>query len=241
MENILKVEELIALNEMMLGRGVPVQNDGIGYSKPDYGACSNYYNGMSDAQIADLAKRLVKYSKTQLNIDKAIMDETAKYYASLVSNVFTREDGVSIDIKENETMICFKYNEKFVWVVKGQSGRRYDAENKQWAVPNSAVIKTLNALRKVGADVENALALAEDSKAINKSNNSKKMVEVKTKLDEEYAMLKFDYNEDVVSAIKQIDKKDRKWNPDYKFWSIKINHYHEIKNRLSDVATFEIV
>src|SRR5690606_35483155 len=115
--------------------GMPTQDDGVGYNKADYGVCSNYFNGLSDAQIADLAKRLVKYSNTQLNMDKEVMKETAKYYESLVVDGY-REDGVSIDIGENGTIIIFKYNDAFIRVIKSQPKRQFDPESKQWIVPN---------------------------------------------------------------------------------------------------------
>ena len=94
--NVFTVEELLTMNETMLGRGMPVQEDGVGYNKADYGACVNYYHGLSNAQVADLAKRLVKYSETQLHIDKEMMKETAEYYASLVKDGEDRSNGVSI-------------------------------------------------------------------------------------------------------------------------------------------------
>jgi hypothetical protein len=240
MENktIVSVNDLLAFNEMMLGRGMPVTEDGVGYNKADYGACANYFYGLSDAQIADLAKRLVKYSNTQLNVDKQIMKDTAEYYASLV-NGERREDGVSIDITENGTTISFKYNEAFIDVVKAQPKRQFDPETKQWIVPNDRVIPTLNELSTIGADVRNALEYAMKSPLILEHQVEK--VDILTKFDGDFVLLKFNYNKDIVETIKQIDYKDRSWNAKFKFWSVKQEHLDTLKKVLGEIANFKTV
>jgi hypothetical protein len=240
MENktIVSVNDLLAFNEMMLGRGMPVQEDGIGYNKADYGACANYFYGLSDAQIADLAKRLVKYSNTQLHVDKQIMKDTAEYYASIVEGG-SREEGISLNITENGTMISFKYNEVFIDVIKKQPKRQFDGENKQWIVPNDRVIPVLNELWTVGADVKNALEYAMQSPLITEHQVEK--AEILTKFDGDFVLLKFEYNKDIVDSIKQIDYKDRKWNAQYKFWAIKKAHLDKLKEILSNVASFKVV
>lgn len=148
--------DLVQFNEMLLGRGEPNQQDGIGYNKADYGACAVYFDGLSDAQCADLAKRLVKYTKTQLNVDKEIMKNTAKYLEAR-AGLSDRSKGVSIDIRSDGTLVSFKYNETYIDVIKKQSKRQYDVELKKWIIPHDCIIQTLNELKNVGADVENAL------------------------------------------------------------------------------------
>jgi hypothetical protein len=241
MENktIVSVNDLLAFNEMMLGRGMPVQEDGVGYNKADYGACSNYFYGLSDSQIADLAKRLVKYSNTQLHVDKQIMKDTAEYYASLVKDGDNRENGVSLQITENGTLISFKYNPDFIEVIKNQPKRQYDADNKQWIVPNDRVIPVLNELWTVGADVQNAMEYAMNSPLIQEHQVSK--VDILTKFQDDYVFLKFNYNQDIVNEIKQIDKGDREWNPKFKFWAIKKEHLDKLKEVLGSIANFKIV
>lgn len=152
-------EELLQFNEFLLGRGKPVQQDGIGYNKADFGACKTYYNGLSDSQYADLAKRLVKYSKTQLKVDKQKMEETAKEL-SAIADVHKRSYGVSIASKDSGTLISFRYNNKFIEVIKSQPIRKYDKETQCWVVPNHKLIDALRALEKVGADVHNAITYA---------------------------------------------------------------------------------
>lgn len=238
MSNVFSVEELLMMNEMMLGRGMPVQHDGIGYNKADYGACANYWYGLSDAQVADLAKRLVKYSNTQLHIDREIMKDTANYYMMKVTGEFDRTDGVSVNVTENGTLISFRYNELFIEIIKQQPKRQYDAENKQWIVPNSNVVKVLEALGEVGADVRNALAYVENHPLIKDAENNNK-IDVLIKVNDNDVFMKFEYNKDIVDEIRKLDKSDRKWNAEYKYWAIKKDKVKDLMESIMDIANFK--
>lgn len=162
---IFSKDELVELNEKMLGRGVPVSIDGLGYNKADYGVCATYYNGLSYAQYYDLAIRLIKYCHTQLHISKEDMKATAEYYKELIEDS-DRKNGISVKIIDSEVMFSFKYNEKFINTIKKQpsSIRRYDAENKCWLVKIENSINTLEMLEKEGADVENSVQFIEKIK-----------------------------------------------------------------------------
>src|SRR5690606_19293202 len=238
-KQILTVEELLVLNEMMLGRGMPVQEDGVGYNKADYGACVNYYHGLSNAQVADLAKRLVKYSETQLHIDKEIMKETAEYYASLVKDGEDRSNGVSIAVMESETLISFKYNEDFIEVIRRQPKRRWDSESKQWVVPNDRVISVLEELRNVGADVDNAIDYALRHEWI--INTQPKKVDILTYFDDKVVLIKFDYNSEIIKEIKKLDRNHRKWNPEHKYWIIAKDKFEPLMKSLKHLANFKAI
>lgn len=151
-------QELLSFNEKMLGRGVPNQDDGIGYNKADYGACSTYYNGLSNAQYSDLAKRLVKYCNTQLGLDRDKMKKTAEEFGKL-SLGKDRSDGISLKIQDDKTIVSFRYNEKFINAVRSLpiQQRKYDSDNKAWLVKNESVMSALKSLSKVGADISGAL------------------------------------------------------------------------------------
>lgn len=159
-------EELLAFNEFLLGRGRPVQQDGIGYNKADFGACRTYYNGLSNSQFADLAKRLVKYSKTQLKVDKEKMEETARELSKIAS-IHNRSNGISIATKDSGVLISFRYNSKYIEVIKKEPIRKYDKETQCWIVPSHKLIDALEALGKAGADVANAIAYAKTNILIN--------------------------------------------------------------------------
>jgi hypothetical protein len=241
MTKLFTKEELLNLNETMLGRGMPVQEDGIGYNKADYGACATYFYGISDAQYADLAKRLVKYCKTQLGLDKEDMKATYEYFKQIADEKgYSREDGISLNITENGTLISFRYNETFIETIKNQPKRQWDAENKNWIVPNKEVIPTLNALWTVGADVDNAMQYAMNHDLIINTIFEPK-AEVLTKIQNGHALLKFDYNKDIVNAIKEIPFKDRQWNADFKFWAVKEDYLEDLKVKLHDIASFNLV
>lgn len=239
MENLFTKEDLINFNEMMLGRGMPVTEDGIGYNKADFGACATYFYGLSNAQYGDLAKRLVKYCNTQLKVDKEVMKETSRYYLDLAEGQ-DRSNGISLNITENGTLISFRYNELFIETIKAQPKRQWDSENKNWVVPNKDVVKVLLALEEVGADIKNAMEYALDHELMN-IKEEVKVAEVLTKLDGDYAFLKFDYNKDILAHIKKIDIKDRQWNADYKFWIINKSHLQNLQQKLSNIATFKMV
>jgi hypothetical protein len=242
MSNLFTKEELLQFNEMMLGRGMPVEHDGIGYNKADFGACATYYNGLSDAQLADLAKRLVKYSETQLNVDKQMMKYTAKDLAEK-ANGADRSDGVSIEVREDGVLFAFRYNETFIEIIKKQPKRRFDGDSKCWIVPLENAVACLNELWTVGADVNNALVHIMHSEIyqdfLQKSWDER--VEVLTKIDGEYALLKFDYNKDILEEIKSIDKKDRQWNADFKFWAVKKNYLEMLQEKLYEIAEFKLI
>lgn len=240
MDNLFTMDELLAFNETMLGRGMPVQYDGVGYNKGDFGACSTYFYGLSNAQLADLAKRLVKYCNTQLHVDKEKMKDTAKALGE-IANPSKRNNGISINITEKGTLISFRYNETFIETIKKQPKRQWDAENKNWVIPNSNVIHVLEELGKVGADVENAIAYASTHELIKKTTEKPTLTEILTKFDGDYAFLKFNYNKEIVEKIKAIEKGHRKWYPEGKFWEIYKTDFITLKENLADVAVFKVI
>lgn len=230
-------EELINFNELMLGRGMPVQEDGIGYSQADYGTCASYFYGLSDAQYADLSKRLVKYTKTQLNVSKEDMKETAKYFEELAGGK-DRSAGVSLNITEKGSLISFRFNEEFIRVIQKQPIRKYDHETKKWIVPNDKVLSVLHDLEKFGADVKNALEYAKSHELVNVGKTNK--CEIHAKIQDGMIFLTFNYNKFIVEKIKEIDYKNRKYNPQIKTWSIKPDYFNTLKESLSDIAEFKI-
>lgn len=236
---VFSVDDLLTMNTLMLGRGVPVQDDGIGYNKADYSICSNYYDGLSNAQIADLAKRLVKYSNTQLHIDEELMTKTAKYYQSLVKESDSRDFGVSVNVTEDETLIGFRYNEQFIEVIKAQPRRRFDKDTKQWVVPNENVLDALNSLAEVGADVENAIEYVKSHEFIKNPKVNK--TDVLMALTDNSVCVKFDYNKDIIEEIKKIDRSARSYNPKHKYWSISKDYIKPLMRSLKDVANFKMV
>lgn len=237
MAKIFTKEELLQFNEKMLGRGMPVNDDGVGYNKADYSACANYFNGCSNAQLADLSKRLVKYCNTQLELDKNDMEATSDYFSKMAGD-YSREDGISLNITENGTLFSFRYNEVFVEAIKSQPKRRWDADNKNWVLPNDKVIPALNKLKTIGADVDNALEYAMQNPLINKCQSESEL-EIKIIIDEDYALLKFDYNKDILDLVKKIPQ--RQWNKEYKYWKINKSYFEGFKKEVSAFAKLKFI
>lgn len=233
-------DELLQLNETMLGRGMPTQDDGVGYNKADYGACSTYFYGVSYAQLADLAKRLVKYCNTQLGLDKDKMKATESHFQNLADIYhYTKESGISLNVTEEGTLVSFRYNESFIDVLKKQPKRRWDAENKNWIVPHNRVIPTLNHLSTVGADVSNAMSYAMNHPTIKEAIEKK--VEIQAKFRDDKLLLKFPFDKDIVEVIKGIDSKDRQFNTKFKYWIVEKRHFDSLQHKLQLIAEFKLI
>lgn len=225
-------EELLAFNEVMLGRGMPVQNDGIGYNKGDFGACTTYYHGISDAQYADLAKRLVKYTVTQLDVDREMMIATANEFAEK-SYGQDRSNGISIEIRESDTLLSFRYNETYIETIKAQPSRRWCSEVKHWVVPNNKVISTLLALKEMGADVDNAISYFKEN--VKELKIKKEIVEYI--VSEDCTWMRFKYNKEIIDTVKALPFK--KFNPETKSWRIKNEDFNVLVATLEATCEFK--
>lgn len=235
--DVFSKNELLSFNELMLGRGRPVVEDGIGYNKGDFGACSTYFNALSDAQYADLAKRLVKYTKTQLKVDKEKMEKTAEYLARNIKGSKDRSNGISIQIGEKETLICFRYNETFVHTVKNFPSRRWNGELENWVVPNSQIIQSLRALEAVGGDVTNAIDYVYANAIPEEDKETRTIVNCES--NGEDTTVTFAFNSEIVSAIKSLPKNERKYNPENKSWTFKTSSLSYLTDKLKTTAKFK--
>lgn len=238
--------ELLSFNEKLLGRGMPIQQDGTGYNKADYGICANYYYGLSNGQLADLANRLVKYSTTQLRVDKDAMKHTANSLLEKSSDE-DRNYGVSVNVVNNVTEIHFRYNNTFIKCLKDTKMCKYNSDKKVWTVANNNLLDVLKTLKGVGANVDNAISYAKCLEYTDIKENAiieenvDKIIKIIVKSDEDIALLKFNYNENLLEEIKKIDSSERCWNKQFKFWAIKLNHLGNILNNVSDEFKVEYV
>lgn len=252
---IFSKQDLLRFNEMMLGRGMPNQQDGVGYNKADFGSCAKYYNALSDAQFADLARRLVKYSKTQLGVNKEDMIRTAESFEALVGEK-DKLDGVSIDIREDGTLISFRYNYNFTHVISRSSSRKFDGESKCWIVPHAKTIEVLEELKKVNADVDNAIEYALSNETVQEaikrreqevqkykqiSTDIEKKKNVDCEIGEDFTILSFSYNKKIVDKVKELKFCDRKYDPDTHKWSIRNEYFEWLKKGLEQEFSFNIV
>ena len=89
--SILSKEELMELNYIMLGKGAPVDIDGVGYNKIDYAKMA-YLCGksnISDNEAYVLSSVLLKYTNTQLSHKADRIKETVQHYQKAYQNDFT--------------------------------------------------------------------------------------------------------------------------------------------------------
>lgn len=161
-------EEMITFNNIMLKR-TESNRCVLGYNNTDRSVCKIFFHGLSYAQLSNLAKRLVKYSETQLNVSKESMIYTKEYYLEK-ANIKDWTKGVSLDNIGHLTSISFRYNEQFIEQIKRRPKGHWfwDNNRKQWLIPNENLIITLKSLEKVGADVKNAIDYAKNHILIQK-------------------------------------------------------------------------
>jgi len=83
-EKILSPQRLGELNDLMLGRGAPIKDDGIGYNQVDW-QIGNVIKGTPTAPkgMYLIARALTKYGRTQLGIDTEVLNNTFKYYKKM--------------------------------------------------------------------------------------------------------------------------------------------------------------
>lgn len=235
-------EDILKFNEQMIGRGVPSQDDGVGYNRADYSICVNCSYGSSDAQVAELAKRLVKYCATQLGAEKEKMQLSHLYFSEKASKKgFVASDGISLGIEERETRLYFRYNPSFVKVISEIIGRKWDKEQKTWIIPNHKLIDCLEKLKEIGADVENAIEESNANVFVKDAGDDKVEILVREDLKNNVVFLKIPYDSRLISEIQNIKKEFRAWNNKHKFWTINKDSFEMLKDKISVYAIFKEV
>lgn len=225
----------------MLGRGMPITRDDFGYNKPDYMRCQQYLYGMTNQQVADVCRRLMKYARTQLELDVNRLKKTALHFDRLSKE----ESGtpITVEIRERYVALSCPFNRRFVPIIKRIEGHR-NAGNDTWLIPKSEILSLLSNLKELGANTTNAQSylsskLKQDNKISNKVNQSKKKqqrtekanttkqtVIEKIKLnirkigDYHIALLFPKQYQPILNALKRINKKT--FNNKHQFWIIHI-------------------
>lgn len=232
--SIINLDKLAELNNTMLGRGAPNVKDDTGYNKPDYCLCRNIFYGMSNIQASDLCVTLQKYAKTQLNIDKADLIESAEYYKKLSENM---KPSISIKYDNEYTSFYFEFDYDIISIIKSAKDRRFNGNNKCWLVNNKEVITILDKLSKI-ANTENA------KKYFLTMFDGKEEVETKEEINkievtdnEKYIEVKFKYNASIVAAVKSCN--DRKYNSANYSWKVNKFELAELIERLKKIDNID--
>ncbi|GEM_PF-2765654 len=115
---------------------------------------SNYYYGLSYAQLEKLTKELITvYDKVNLDINE--LEETYKHYAEL-SETHNSDVKVSINyyIYNNDVGISFPYNDEFINLLRMFG--KYDKKNNGYIVNAKTADGILRKLEDLNADCSNA-------------------------------------------------------------------------------------
>lgn len=249
-KEIFSEKTLTMLNVKMIGRGAPDEKDDIGYNSPDYAVCRNYFFGLSYSQLADLAERLIKYCDTQLNLDVEKMMETKKYYRKLAKEQ-SHKEAISVEIGSKESGIYFSYNQDFIEAIKKVNFKKryFDGKYKCWRVNNFYLLEALQYLKKVGAEVDNAIKYAKENlkldkeefikeeNTIDKFKKEKEKIVIKVfEVNRKKIQLSFKYKKEIVEAIRTLFFKN--YDGLSKRWTI---NKKEIPNLLEKISPIEDV
>lgn len=182
MSNLYTREEIEKFNSKMLGRGIPITQDNYGYNKPDYMRCQQYLYGMTNQQVADVCRRLVKYARTQLDLDIERLKKTALHFDTLSK----KEQGtpITVEIRDGYVAVSFPFNRRFVPIIKRITGHQY-AGNDTWLIPKSDIFPLLSNLKELGANTTNSLTyLSENLKFEKNKFNKNYSIQPKQKVEQ---------------------------------------------------------
>ena len=126
--SILTKQEMNNINLAMLGQGAPVDIDGVGYNKVDYGKMA-YLSGktdLTDNEAYVLATVLLKYSNTQLSHMADRIKETIQHYQKLVKEVRV------VDFNRKSVKLSWNFNRAVSDYIKYDMDRTHF----KWLKPN---------------------------------------------------------------------------------------------------------
>ena len=103
---VLTSEELVSLNNMMLGLGMPIERDDTGYNRPDFSIMIGLGGlpTLTDLQAFAVTNTLRHYKNTQLSSYKEMLDLSYDHYKELAKDQYQ-------EFLENKTMFRNAYIE----------------------------------------------------------------------------------------------------------------------------------
>ena len=127
MTSILSKQELMDTNLIMLGKGAPIDIDGIGYNKVDYSkmAYLSTKSDLTDSEAYVLSSVLLKYTTTQLVHIAAEIKATIAHYQKLVKEVKV------VDFNRNSIQLSWNFNQAVSSHIKTM-----DRSYFKWLRPN---------------------------------------------------------------------------------------------------------
>ena len=232
----------------MLSLGAPDEYEEKGYDKQDYIICFLCKNGLSNAMLADLSERLMKYCiKLQLSDEDSIkLNETSIHYYKLASG--KRPNPFSLAISGEWVEVSFRFSSEISNLIKSMGKCHYawnfDPELKKWYVHGSLIEAFLEKVKSyTDVDVENSFDYLKKSnyrsssiKPIEKKYEIKEVVKESLKIFkialDSKILLSFDFNVELVSVLRSLD--DKKYDPQTKQWILPKTSYLLFLSILSD-------
>lgn len=119
--SVLTVKEVLDLNLAMLGKGAPVEIDGVGYNKVDFYKMNDMsrLNTLTDKQMLFISSVLMRYTNTQLTSLKDRIKETVNFYKEKKSPVTV----IKCDSKGVE--LSWGFNSKISSFIKNSDKSQY--------------------------------------------------------------------------------------------------------------------
>ena len=244
--NYLSKSELIELNDLMLGRGAPIERDNIGYSSYDY---SKVFHLSSETQLTNyeaykLASVLMRYTKTQLVSYRDKIKSTVDFYQNLFKSVKVRQ------FNNKQVELTWSYSAKVGNFIK----ENLDRTQYRWSKPDDWVFtinwSSIDPLISVFKEEEYSVTEIEEARAtLNASPQSDDSVtENSTQSESEETfiinvsrpedtidtiVLQTEYDRRVVSVFKQTPYMF--FNSSQKTWECYIEYANLLYNNLSNL------
>lgn len=131
--NTLSKKELMDINLRMLGKGAPIELDGVGYNKVDYAKMAWLSNNtdLTDNEAYVLATVLLKYTHTQLLHKADEIKATVQHYQKLIKEVKV------VGFNRDEVRLSWNFNTKISNYIKHDMDRthfRWLRPNGEWVL-----------------------------------------------------------------------------------------------------------
>lgn len=198
----------------MLGRSQYKKKENEGYNQADSMICNQFYYGLTNSQIANIARRLLKYIRIQLKrLDYEKMKATAIHYERLAQ----KDKGipVSVEKRDDYTIISFPFNRQLFRVFHNTKGVRFDDREKVWCVSTHMAIEVLYMLEIEGANVEHAIKYLKGDREPEPSftyAKEKQVLKISvTNATAKLVELDFPESNEIISCIQKLNRKHFDW------------------------------
>lgn len=248
--SILSKIELMDINRRMLGKGAPVDIDGVGYNKIDYAKMvwMSSKSDITDNEAYVLSTVLLKYTNTQLSHKSDDIKETIQHYQKKVKEVRV------IDFNRKSVKLSWNYNSKVSEFIKYSFDRTY----YKWLRPDGDWVLEVNwdgidelivefnknsySTTQVQIVHDNLDRLLEDKPEKPIEPMTLKVERPSTTLDT--LLIEIPYNDEVVNTFKRVpfmffDKSTKTWEVYIEYSLVLYNELSELKLEELDISALK--